>query len=205
MWKHYNAAINLHWFTAMLPMLLCSLRLYRQSCQGQERKEGTLSVCILSVSRVNCHTRTSHSSRFFLTQHSLSAGSADGFQKAQDWGLGQGEAQPTWTTVHKHGLLDSRKWTSRHWPSPPKTETVLTHPTNAIAQEKYTPHTHCPVLREDYSDKAVGPVRMIPRSPGKAKGGRGWQSSKSLVLAILRWHLNQLCMEVPCLMLGFLW
>lgn len=106
------------WFITTLPRLLFSLRLSRQSWSGQERKcTGTLFAHFSTVSRVNCHPRTSHFP-LLLTQHSLLAGSAEGFQKAQDWGLGQSEAQTMWITVHKYRLPDSKKWTSGHSPHP---------------------------------------------------------------------------------------
>lgn len=83
-------------------------------------------------------------------------------------------------------------------PTPSKTETELTHPTMLFAWKNILlAHAVCPILRENHPDKALELVRMILRSPGRGLG-KGADSSKSLVLTILRWHLNQLYIKVPC-------
>lgn len=96
--------------------------------------------------------------------------------------------------------------------SPSKTETKL-QPSNKCCLDKYTPHTQSVqiwekiILTTGFSNSALialGPVKVIPRSLGREKGGgKGWQSSTFLVLALTRWHLNQLSYWSPTL--GFFW
>ena len=54
----------------------------------------------------------SHPAPLLLTGHSSPAGSADGSPEGSGLRVQRGKAQPTWATVHKYRLLDSRKWTS---------------------------------------------------------------------------------------------
>lgn len=56
-------------------------------------------------------------------------------------------------------------------PSPSKMETELSSPANAAGTRKvHSSHTMCPIWRENYPDKALGSVRMIPRSLGRKRG-----------------------------------
>lgn len=55
--------------------------------------------------------------------------------------------------------------------SPSKTETELSRPANAAGTRKvHSSHTMCPIWRENYPKKALGPVRMIPGYLGRKRG-----------------------------------
>ena len=147
----------------------------------------------------------SHPATLLLTRHSSPAGSADGSQKAQDWGLSR--VRPS---LHGPLSISTDFWTQGNGHeatahSPSKTETELSLSNKCCLEKKSL------LLTNEVSQcerklfwpeiSQTKPYASQVSRKGKG-GGNGWQSSKSLVLAITRWHLKQFCIRF---LSGFLW
>ena len=160
----------------MLPALLSS----RLPGKAVEVRRGRWEACVFLPgcrgSRQTCLSSCSHPpNRAFITSR-LADGSPDG----QGLQVRRGEAQPTWATVRKYGLLDSRKWTSGLPTHPLRRKLNCVYQQMLFEREKFTPHTrHVPIWENTILTTSFSKPSDAQVSGKGEGGGHGWQRALS--------------------------